>query len=86
MTTSNTLVRNGTHRREAPCHRCGWTQPLSRLDRHQQISLATTERYRWLCDECVTDLTATGVEERVTVGGTRSDAVAAQAGRTRSVA
>jgi hypothetical protein len=34
----------------------------------------------------VTDLTATGVEERVTVGGTRSDAVAAQAGRTRSVA
>jgi hypothetical protein len=86
MTTSNTLVSNGTHRREAPCHRCGWTQPLSRLDRHQQISLATTERYRWLCDECVTDLTATGVEERVAAGKGTPDAAATEPGRTRSVA
>jgi hypothetical protein len=86
MTTANTLVRNGTHRREAPCHRCGWTQPLSRLDRREQLRLATTEHYRWLCDDCVTDLTATGSQQPVTAGKGTPDAAATQLGRTRSVA
>lgn len=86
MTTSNTLVANKTHRRDAPCHRCGWTQPLLRIERREQVRLSSTERYRWLCDDCVRELTGAGVAEKVAVGAPDTEVAAAQHGRTRSVA
>ena len=82
MTTSNTLVRSGTNRREAACHRCGWTQPLAKVSRSEQLRLGADQRFRWLCDDCLTELT--GAHELVTTAAASYEPE--HAARHRSVA
>jgi hypothetical protein len=85
MTNSKTLVRSGTKRREAACHRCGWTQSLSKVSRNTQIQLGSAQKYGWLCDDCVADLT--GSRELVPSSSTAAThEVPSHAARTRSVA
>jgi hypothetical protein len=84
MTTSNTLVRSGTKHREAACHRCGWTQSLSKVSRNEQIRLGSDQKYGWLCDDCVADLT--GSRELVPSSTAATHDVPSHAARTRSVA
>jgi hypothetical protein len=44
--------------REGDCHRCGWTQPLTKITRQQRAEFSGNHSYRWLCAECVVDLQA----------------------------
>jgi hypothetical protein len=40
--------------RSGVCHRCGWTQPVSKVGRADRQRLVTS--FRRLCDECFDDL------------------------------
>lgn len=40
------------------CHRCGWTDALTRVDRRQRATLGSGRHFRMLCDDCVNDLRA----------------------------
>jgi hypothetical protein len=46
------------HVRTADCHRCGWTQPLTKVTRQQRAHFSSGRSFRWLCSECVADLQA----------------------------
>jgi hypothetical protein len=41
--------------RTAPCHRCGWTSDLHRVER-QDRRYRSVATYRWLCAECTAEL------------------------------
>ena len=89
--------REGTHRRLGACHQCGWTQNLRKVTGEEAVvirnSSVTGPRsgLRWLCGDCITDLTTVHGDEPVpTHAGSLSLAAAyarhrAQA-RSRSVA
>ncbi|MGH9206594.1 MAG: hypothetical protein ACRD1G_08565, partial [Acidimicrobiales bacterium] len=38
------------------CHRCGWTDVLTRVDRRLRATLGSARQFRLLCDDCVNDL------------------------------
>ena len=72
-----------------PCHRCGWTQDVTRMSRKHAHELGVPA-HTALCDECVSDL---GHRQPVLAGigvGERSAARAASTGhrthQRRSVA
>lgn len=44
--------------RQGDCHRCGWTQPLTKVTRRQRAEFTSGTSFRWLCAECVADLQA----------------------------
>jgi hypothetical protein len=52
--------------RRGSCQRCGWFEPLVRIDRHEQAWLGVGHAYRWLCEDCVDDriLVTSGGRER----------------------
>ena len=52
MTTSDS-TENGSHQREAACHRCGWNQPVRKIGRAERAQLGAGHEFRWLCDDCV---------------------------------
>ena len=49
---------SGRTRKQRPgvCHRCGWTQPVSKIGRMDSKRLGTGRTFRRLCDECFDDL------------------------------
>jgi hypothetical protein len=63
-------------RRQAACHRCGWTQPLMRIGRHEQAASGVGHAYRWLCTDCVDDLAS------VSTNGRERQSEMAEAGRS----
>ena len=62
MTTSDS-TENSSQRREAACHRCGWNQPVRKIGRAERAQLGAGHQFRWLCDDCVRDLTSAGHQE-----------------------
>jgi len=38
------------------CHRCGWSQPVTKVSRAQAKQLHFGRHAAFLCDECITDL------------------------------
>jgi hypothetical protein len=84
MTTSDS-TENGSHQREAACHRCGWNQPVRKIGRAERAQLGAGHQFRWLCDDCVRDLSSGGTPERVKTGAVKASGND-QARRSRSVA
>lgn len=70
MTARHTTAGTRTSR-QAACHRCGWTRVLTRIGRKERALVGSGRSYRWLCDECLTDLTVTGSGSRAEEGATR---------------
>jgi hypothetical protein len=56
------------HTRHADCHRCGWNQPLTRVTRRQRAEFHSKESFRWLCDDCLVELTAASPGSSVDAG------------------
>jgi hypothetical protein len=56
--TLDSVASPRVHARRDACHRCGWTQELVKVDRRQRAQFSSAARYRWMCDECIDDLTA----------------------------
>jgi hypothetical protein len=84
MTTSES-TENGSHSREAACHRCGWNQPVRKIGRAERAQLGVGHEFGWLCDDCVRDLSSAGTREpaqATAVKDSRDD----QVRRSRSVA
>ncbi len=48
----------GWHRVTGRCHRCGWTDDLTKVSRHQRMLLGIERRVRMLCDDCRADIVA----------------------------
>lgn len=46
----------GWRRVTGKCHRCGWTDDLSKVSRHQRMLLGTDRHVRMLCDDCRSDI------------------------------
>ena len=49
---------SGRTRKQRPgvCHRCGWTQPVSKIGRVERKRLGTGRSFSRLCDECIDEL------------------------------
>jgi hypothetical protein len=54
-----------THSRRGACHRCGWTDGLTKVTRQRRALLGSGEHFRLLCDDCVTDLLASADSPRL---------------------
>jgi hypothetical protein len=92
MIGSQLVRRDATHMRQGACHSCGWNQSLRKVSGQQAASFrrATSDNPRvsprWLCDDCIADLTAVehelpapvyaGVARLVTAGPVRHRSVA----------
>jgi hypothetical protein len=53
----DTVLNSGSHRPIADCHRCGWKQELRRVGRRDRRVIGALQGHRWICDDCITDLT-----------------------------
>jgi hypothetical protein len=84
MTTTET-TENSSHRRQADCHRCGWNQSVRKIGRAEQAQLGTGNQFRWLCDDCVRDLSSVGTQDRANTSAVK-DSASEQARSSRSVA
>jgi hypothetical protein len=82
----------GNHERQGNCHHCGWHQPLRKVTGHEAAVVrhnsATGPRtgLRWLCEECIADLTSAGQGERVLVRVSPFPQASETSTRHRSVA
>ena len=83
MSVSHDRRQDVPHQRFGTCHRCGWDQPLQKVGRRFAAFRRTAADgirggLRWLCDECVADLTTVGLERprTVTSAATRQRSVA----------
>ena len=82
----------GNQERQGNCHHCGWNQPLRKVTgqeaaRIRRSSVAGPRTgLRWLCDECIADLTSVQHGERVLVHADSIRLVPATPARHRSVA
>jgi hypothetical protein len=47
------------------CHRCGWVTQLERITRAQRPALRVDRSCRWMCDDCVKDLSTNTVRTYV---------------------
>jgi hypothetical protein len=56
--TLDRVAPSRVHGRRDACHRCGWTQELAKVDRKLRAQFSSVAHFRWLCDECIDDLTA----------------------------
>ena len=83
---SASITRPGAERHGlGKCHRCGWTDELTRVDRHERSQLGIERHVRLLCDDCRTDLAAAAKASHPATGS-RSDKETARGGAYRSVA
>ena len=48
----------GPRRPRGQCQRCGWTDALRKVRRHHRSALGADRHMRFLCDECIGDLSA----------------------------
>jgi len=46
------------HDRFGACHRCGWTQHLEKVNHSRRGMLHADRTCRWVCAECIHDLSA----------------------------
>ena len=82
----------GLRERQGNCHNCGWNQSLRKVtgqesaDIRRHAAAGPRTGLRWLCEECIADLTTVGPRERVLVHGNAGRPVSAIAARHRSVA
>jgi hypothetical protein len=82
---SASITRPGDDRHGlGKCHRCGWTDELTRVDRHQRALLGAERHVRLLCDDCRTELAATTKASHPASSG--SDKETTRGGAYRSVA
>jgi hypothetical protein len=83
--TNSESTDNSSQRREAACHRCGWNQPVRKIGRAERAQLGAGHQFRWLCDDCVRDLSSAGKHEPAQTSAVK-DSRNDQARRSRSVA
>jgi hypothetical protein len=92
MSVSRDRRQDVLHGRHGTCHRCGWDQPLRKVTgripaEFRRVSGDSLRaRLRWLCDECVADLTTAGRDRPAQVAGAHLHLVATGTPRQRSVA
>jgi hypothetical protein len=69
--SANYFGHQNHHSRQGPCHNCGWTQTLRKVSSDQAALIRRNARggprfgLRWLCEECVLDLTSADQLETV---------------------
>lgn len=80
-----TAKSRATHR-QAACHRCGWDQPLTRVDGRNRGRLGSGRSFGWLCDDCIDDLSGASASREMVGARTGTDAKRSQGRRARSVA
>ena len=73
MSVSEFVSQDGIHRRHGACQHCGWTDSLQKVTRHQAAEMRRSGHglrlgFRWICDDCISDLTAADQERPVSVG------------------
>jgi hypothetical protein len=68
------------------CHRCGWTDELTKVDRHQRALLGAERHVRLLCDDCRAELAAATKASHPASPRPGSEKEAARGGAYRSVA
>jgi len=91
MSVSEFVSQDGIHRRHGACQHCGWTDSVQKVTRHQAAEMRRHGHglrfgFRWICDDCVNDLTGVGQERRVTVSSGLDRLVSASPAGHRSVA
>ena len=78
--------------REGSCHRCGWTTALRTVTRKEAAAIRRTPAarlrtgFRWLCEECIADLTPVEQSEGILVHAHSFRPKVATAPQHRSVA
>ena len=86
MKVSLIRANNKTSHRLAACHRCGWDQPLTRVDGSNRGRLGSGHAYGWLCNECIGDLSAGPGSGELVGASTGTDVKRSQSRKVRSVA
>jgi len=91
MSVSEFVGQDGIHRRRGACQHCGWTDSLQRVTRHQAAEMRHGGHglrfgFRWICDDCMSDLAGADQERRVTVSSELVRPVSASPAGHRSVA
>lgn len=82
----------GNRERQGNCHHCGWNQSLRKVTgreaaqiRHEAVAGPRTG-LRWLCEECIADLTSVKYGERVLLHSDSIRQASATPAHHRSVA
>jgi len=91
MSVSEFVGQDRIHRRHGACRHCGWTDSLQKVTRHQAAELRRSGHslrlgFRWICDDCLSDLTGADQQRPVTVGSGPDRNLSAAPVRHRSVA
>ena len=91
MSVSEFVGQDGNHRRHGACQHCGWTDSLQKVTRHQAAQmrhggLSLRFGFRWLCDDCISDLSGANQEGRVAVISGLDRPLSASSAGHRSVA
>jgi hypothetical protein len=91
MSVSEFVSQDGIHRRHGACQHCGWTDSLQKATRRQAAEMRRSGHtlrlgFRWICDDCISDLTGADQERPVTVGSGPDRLVSAAPAVHRSVA
>jgi len=59
----------------ADCHRCGWRQELHHVSARSRRSNESLKGYRWICDDCMADLTSVAPAQAVATGSAQQPLV-----------
>ena len=91
MSVSEFVSQDGIHRRQGTCQHCGWTDSLQKATRPQAAEMRRRGHslhfgFRWICDDCLSDLTGADQERRAAVSSGTGRLVSASPAGHRSVA